>query len=69
MWSGMTIETAFGRKQVLKRVGASGEYYYTAATKAAPNGEWWILNPQKGYVPVPSNSRALQYALKHYPAR
>lgn len=58
-----TIKTAFGDKHVSKRVGICGEYYLTLPTPSAPNGEWWTCNPQRGFVPVPSNSRALVAAI------
>ena len=57
----MKIQTAFGEKTVSKRVG---EYYYSLPAPNAPNGAWWTLNPQHGFVPVPSTSRALQEALR-----
>lgn len=59
----MTIQTAFGRKRITRRVGVVGEYYFEAPSPSAPNGAWWTLNPQKGFVPIPSNSRALHAAL------
>ena len=58
-----TIKTAFGNKSVSKRAGVCGEYYLTLPTPSAPNGEWWTCNPQRGFVPVPSNSRALVAAI------
>jgi hypothetical protein len=27
------------------------------------DGAWWILNPSRGFVPVPPNARALHFAL------
>lgn len=54
-----TISTACGIKTVVRRVGVQGEYYYTLPTLSAPHGEWWTLNPQRGFVPVPGNGRAL----------
>lgn len=57
------INTPFGKKTVVRRVGSQKEYYLTLPTAAAPNGEWWVLNPQSGFVPVPSNGRALVEAL------
>jgi hypothetical protein len=59
----MHIETAFGRKRVIRRFGYCAEYAETIATGAAPNGEYWLLNEQHGWVPVASNGRALQAAL------
>lgn len=53
------IETAFGRKTAVRRIGTAGEYCYTLPAPNAPNGEWWTLNPQRGWVPVASNSRGL----------
>lgn len=57
------IETAFGTKRVVRRVGVCGEYVETTPTRSAPNGEWWTLNPQRGFVPVDSNARGLLAAL------
>jgi hypothetical protein len=57
------IKTAFGMKQVVRRFGAMSEYYETVPTKSAPNGEYWTHNAQLGFVPVPSNGRALQAVL------
>lgn len=58
----MTIQTAFGPRTVVRRFGVSGEYYETAPTKAAPNGEFWTRNLAGAFVPVPSNGRALVHA-------
>lgn len=60
-----TISTAFGKRTVFRIVGGCLKtgYVYTQPTPAAPNGEWWTLNPQRGYVPVPSNARGLACAL------
>lgn len=58
------INTPQGSKRVLRRVGVAGEYYLTSPTETSPNGEWWTLNPQTGYVSVPWNSRALCSALE-----
>lgn len=60
----MTINTPFGRKIIVRRVGTSGEYYQEAST-----GDWWTCNPQHGFVPVASNSRALQAAIAGEEAR
>jgi len=57
------IETAFGKKHLVRRIGRQGEYAYTIPTSSAPNGEWWVFNPQRGWVPVPSNGRALRAAI------
>lgn len=58
------IQTAFGTKTVVRRVGkVAAEYYFTLPTPNAPNGEWWTCNPQQGFVPVPSNGRGLLAAL------
>ena len=54
----MTIQTTSGKKRVTRRTN-EGAYYQTVPTLSAPNGEWWTLNPQRGFVPVPSNGRAL----------
>ena len=35
------------------------EYYQEAPSASAPNGAWWVLNPQWGFVPIASNSRGL----------
>ena len=56
----MKIKTAFGEKTIDYRVGTCGEYYHEIPGPSAPNGGWWTLNPQTGFVPVPSNSRALR---------
>jgi hypothetical protein len=59
----MIIKTPFGPKRIVRRVGACAEYYFEAPGPSAPNGGWWTLNPQHGFVPVASNSRALLAAL------
>ncbi len=59
----MIIKTTFGDRHVVRRVGVCGEYYYTTPTPSAPHGEWWVCNPQHGYVPVPSNGKALAEAI------
>ncbi len=56
------IQTAFGPRAVVRRVGRAAEYYFTAPTKSAPNGEWRVFNGQRGFVPVPSNARGLVLA-------
>jgi hypothetical protein len=56
-----TIQTAFGKRRVVRVIG---EYVQTIPTPSAPNGEWWTLNPQRGYVPVPPNARGLLAACK-----
>lgn len=58
-----TINTPYGKKWVVRRVGTSGEYYYTTPTPNAPNGAWWTLNPQRGFVPVSTMTKGLQDAL------
>ena len=60
-----TIDTPFGKRRVARIVGGClvTGYVYTVPTANAPNGEWWTLNPQHGYVPVASNSRGLIRAL------
>lgn len=60
------IDTAVGKKTIIGRVGAQGEYYFEAPNRSAPNGAWWILNEQKGFVPIPSNGRALLHAIEHH---
>jgi len=57
------VQTAFGKKAVVRRFGVSGEYVETIPTPSAPHGEFWTLNPQRGWVPVPSNGRALRAAI------
>ena len=44
-------------------------YVFTTPRPAAPNGEWWTFNAQHGYVPVPSNSRALRAYIDYTPAK
>lgn len=56
----MKIKTAFGEKNIDRRIGSCGEYYHEMPSPSAPNGAWWTLNPQHGFVPVASNSRALR---------
>jgi hypothetical protein len=46
------IKSAFGPKTVVRRIGRAAEYYLTKPTSSAPNGEWWVLNPQHGFVSV-----------------
>ena len=58
------IQTALGTRNILRRVGIQGEYYQEASSPSSPHGGWWLLNPQKGFVPVPSNSPALLAALE-----
>lgn len=58
----MKIRTVFGVKTVVRRIGEAGQYVWTAPLPNAPNGEWWTFNPQKGWVPIPSNGRALMAA-------
>jgi hypothetical protein len=53
------IPTAFGDRYVVRRFGVTLEYYETIPTKSAPHGEFWVLNPQRGFVPVSSTSRGL----------
>jgi hypothetical protein len=57
------INTPFGKRTLMRRVGLHGTYWYTLPTPSAPNGEWWVLNEQRGFVPVASNSRGLVLAL------
>jgi hypothetical protein len=58
-----TISTPFGKRTVIRRTGVAYEYWYTAPTPSAPHGEWWVLNEQRGFVPIASNSRGLIAAL------
>jgi hypothetical protein len=67
--SNATIQTTIGIKHVVRRVGVMREYYHTLPTPSAPHGEWWVHNPQYGFVPVPSNGRALCAALEEDNAR
>ena len=57
---GMVIETAFGRKHIVRRVGPQREFYQDT------DHQWWTVNPQHGWVPVPSNSRALRASIPSY---
>jgi len=59
----MKIQTPFGIKTIIRRVGAQSEYLYEMPGPSAPNGGWWMHNDQRGYVSIPSNSRALLAAL------
>lgn len=61
--SPVEIHTPFGPRVLVRRVGAAAEYYETLPTPSEPHGAWWTLNQQRGFVPVPSNSRALLAAL------
>lgn len=64
-FDGTKIETPFGKRSVVQRIGAGGEYAFTAPRPSAPHGEWWVLNPQRGWIPTsPSESRALRTALR-----
>lgn len=59
-----TIQTPAGKKHIGRRVGVAKEYYFELPSPSAPNGGWWTLNPQHGFVSVPSNSRALRAAIE-----
>lgn len=59
------IKTAFGTKTIIRRVGPRKEYFFEMPNLSASHGGWWTLNPQRGYVPVPSNCRALQAAIQY----
>lgn len=59
-----TIQTPFGKKTILRRIGVAFEYYEEAPSASSPHGGWWTHNDQKGFVPVPSNGRALCHARK-----
>lgn len=52
----MYIQTPSGTLRVLRRIGISYEYYET------PEG-FFTQNPQKGFVPVPTSSKALSRAI------
>lgn len=54
----MKIVTAHGNKFIARRVGAAFEYVQDT------EGHWWTLNPQRGWAPVPSNSRGLLAAIQ-----
>lgn len=60
----LKIHTAFGVKTIVRRVGTQGWYYQEAPNPSAPHGAWWLAHPSKGFVPVPSNSRALMAAIE-----
>jgi hypothetical protein len=51
------FETAYGRRALNRRAGQMGEFYEDT------RGGWWVLNPQRGFVPIASNSRSLLAAL------
>lgn len=55
-----SIRTAYGKRFVTRVVDG---YVQTRSRPSAPHGEWWVLNPQTGYVPVPSNSPGLAAAI------
>jgi hypothetical protein len=56
------IVTESGKRALVYRFGPVGEYAYTAPTKSAPNGEFWVNNPQRGWVSIPGNGRAISAA-------
>lgn len=56
------IRTPYGTRHVVRRTN-DGAYYFTTPTPSAPHGEWWTFNQQRGFVPVPSNGRALKASL------
>ncbi len=60
----MTIQTSYGKKSIIRRIGVAGEYYQEVPGPNAQHGGWWVLNPQRGFVPIPSNGRALMLAKK-----
>lgn len=49
-------------ERVIRRVGYCREYYETESG-------YWTLNPQKGFVRVPLDSRALAYTLSETVSR
>lgn len=51
------IQTMLGKRRVVRRIGRGAEYYETS------DGNWWVLNQQRGFVPVPGTSRGLALAL------
>ena len=53
-----TIKTALGKRYVVRALWFRN-YVFTSPRPHAPNGEWWTLNPQQGWVAVHPNSRAL----------
>lgn len=58
----MDIPTVVGPRRLVRRFGIAGEYAETTPRPSAPFGEFWTFNPQKGWVPCPSNSPGLQAA-------
>jgi len=60
-----TIQTPYGKRTVNRVVGC---YVETLPRPNEPHGAWWTLNPQRGYVPVPSNARGLRDALRAHRA-
>ena len=52
------IQTQYGKKTLVRCFGVAYEYAETMPTTSAPNGEYWVFNLQKGWIPVSSNSRA-----------
>lgn len=53
------IQTAFGRKSIIRRVAS---YAFTMPRAAAPNGEWW-REVAGEWIPVGSNNKGLLSAL------
>lgn len=58
------INTPFGKRELVRRAGVAGEYYFTLPTASAPHGEWWVLNEQRGYVAIASNAPRLLAAIR-----
>lgn len=59
-----TINTAYGKRNVRHVISYGlAVYIKTASTLNEPNGSWWTMNPQRGYVDVPSNGRSLTAAI------
>jgi hypothetical protein len=57
------VQTPFGKRAIVRRVGVQGEYYQTINPRTS-DLEWWVMNLQRGLVATsPSQSRALRAAL------
>lgn len=44
----MIINTAYGKKRIIRRVGPAAEYYFEMPGPSAPHGGWWTPEPAKG---------------------
>ncbi len=47
------IKTPLGIRCLVRRVGTQGEYYLDTL------GQWWVHNPQKGFIATEANHRCL----------